>query len=64
MIVYISAPKCQLCHGARSNTATQSDLMQQYAGLGFINQLLDGGNCETIFRLLCHGMKEEEQSIN
>ena len=38
--------------------------MQQFAGLGFVNQLLDGGNCETIFRLLCHGMKKEEQSIN
>ena len=38
--------------------------MQQFAGLDFINQLLDGGNCENMLRLLCHGMKEEEQSIN
>lgn len=58
------APKHQFCHRARSNTANQSDVMQQFAGLGFVNQLLDGGNCETIFRLLCHGMKKEEQSIN
>ena len=29
-------PKHQLCHRARSNIATQSDVMQQFAGLGFV----------------------------
>lgn len=31
--------------------------------LAFINQLLDGGYCESIVGLSCHGMKEEEQRV-